>query len=180
MIFNEWIEENSLFTEINTIKPFSFIDSYGAEKLDLLYKTRYGLKTIPRSIEGLTVKEVANIIVISYGFNWENKYTLLTDEIMLGVDSKTVTNETVSDDEIKVLDSSNTNQVSAYNDDTLSTNDSSSDNLNEDRQRDKTTNEESTRKSLNAIKSQLELFNSNFIIDVVCKDVSKALSLSIY
>lgn len=180
MQFNEWLGDNSLFTEIQNIEPFSFIESYGATNLDMLYKMSYGTRTIPKSVEKLSVKDVANIIVISYGENWINKHELLTNEILLGVDFKTVENETLSDDTVRTSSSDTTNKVSAYNDDELVTNDNSSDSMNDEALKEINRNRDSTKTSMNAIKSQLELFNSNFIIDVVCKDVSKTVSLSIY
>lgn len=180
MLFNEWIKDNSLFTEINNIEQFPFIEQYGATNLDLLYKMKYGSRTVPRSMKDLTVQEVATIIVTGYGMNWNNQYQLLVDDLMLGVESKTVTNEIVSDDETKNIDSNNENKVSAYNDDELSTNDSSSDNLSEDRKRKTDKDTETTRSSYYVAKSQLELFNSSFIMNVICKDVSELISLSIY
>ena len=180
MIYNEWIEDKSLFSEINKINPFPFIELHGAEKLDLLYKTKYGNKTIPENIEMLTVVDVAYIIVISYGKSWENKYNLLLNEIQLGVGSSDTIEETVSEDIIRMLDSDNTNKVSAFNSEDLETNDSSVDSVNEDSEKKLIRSREQTNKSFAAIQKQLELFNSNFVVDVVCKDVSKILSLSIY
>ena len=112
--------------------------------------------------------------------NWKNQYKLLVDDLVLGVESKTITNEVVSDDETKNIDSNNENKVSAYNDDELSTNDSSSDNLSEDRQRETDKDIETTKSSLYATKSQLELFDSSFIINVICKDINELISLPIY
>lgn len=179
MLFNEWIKGNSLFTEINKIKPFSFITSHGVDNLDLIYKMTYGSKQVPKSIEDLTVTDLANIIVTTYGENWNKKYELLTNEILLGVDYRTIVSETISDDMIKNVSGSSTSKVSAYNDDELSTNDSNDDSMNEDSQKELNRNNETTKTSFNVAKSQLELFNSNFI-NIVCKDISKIVSLSIY
>ena len=84
------------------------------------------------------------------------------------------------DGEIKTVDSNNENKVSAYNDDELSTNDSSSDNSSEDKQRESDKNTETTQSSFNVVKSQLELFNSSFIINTILKDISELTLLSIY
>ena len=65
MLFNEWIKDNSLFTEINNIEQFPFIEQYGATSLDLLYKMKYGNKKVPSHMIGLTVQEIATIIVTS-------------------------------------------------------------------------------------------------------------------
>lgn len=179
MMFNEWIKDNSLFTEIDSIKPFTFISQHGAKNIDLVYKMSYGSKPIPKNVECLTVNEVANIIVVNYGDSWNNKYNLLKDEILLGVEEKTVLDETVTDEYLRTMSSNQENKVSAFNDDEMSPNDSSNDSLNDKSDKDVNRNREITKTSLNAIKTQLEIFNSNFI-NIVCKDVSKIVSLSIY
>lgn len=180
MIYNEWIEDKSLFSEINNIESFPFIELYGVEKLDLLYKVNYGNKIISKNIESLTVSDVANIIVISHATSWKNQYDLLMNEIRLGVESVNTIEETVSEDMLRILDSDNINKVSAFNSEDLTMNDSNVDSVNEDSEKKLIRNREQANKSFTAIQKQLELFNSSFVVDVVCKDVSKILSLSIY
>ena len=180
MTFNEWIEgKPSLFDEINKIVFFPFIIANGAETLDLLYKIKYGTRTIPKSIENLTVQELAKILVALFGDSWNNKYTLLTEEMQLGVDSKTIVDETITDDTTRLSTSNQTNKVSAFNEDDLSTNGSNEDNVNDNIQKEHSKNTVTTHTNMNAIKSQLELMNSHFI-DSVLEDVSKIVSLSIY
>lgn len=180
MIYNEWIEgKSSLFGEINSIKSFPFITANGAETLDLLYKVKYGTRIIPKSVENLTVQELAKILVTIFGDSWNNRYALLTEEMLLGVDSKTIVNETISDDTKRLSISNQTNKMSAFNDDDLSTNSSNEDNVNDNIQKEYNKNTVTTHTSMNAIKSQLELMNSHFI-DSVLEDVSKIISLSIY
>ena len=181
MIYNEWIKgKTSLFSELqNTGLTSQFIVDYGAENLDLIYKMGYGTKTIPKSIENLTISELAKIISISYGDNWSKKYTLLQDEILLGVENKTVTNETVADNSTRTTNSNQTSKVSAFNVDVLSTNNGSDDSVDDDSTKDVTKSKDTTKTGFNVIKDQLELFDSNFV-SIVVKDVSKIVSLSIY
>lgn len=180
MIFNEWIKEKSLFTEINRIKEFSFITAYGAKNLDLIYKMTYGNRHIPSNMITMTITDIANIIIVSYGDNWVNKYNLLKDEILLGVESQIIFNESKNDDTIKNSSRNSESKVSAYNDDEMSPNDSDSDIMNEDTKKELNRNTTTKNITLKAVKEQLELFNKNFVLDTVCKDVSKTLSLSIY
>ena len=58
-------------------------------------------------------------------------------------------------------------------------NDSSTDSLNGDTNKEVNKDTETTVTNLKAVKTQLEIFNSNFIQNV-CEDVSKIVSLSIY
>lgn len=179
MIFNEWLKDGSLFTEINTITPSPFITKYGAANLDLIYKMRYGAKTIPSSMESLTVPDVARIISISYSDNWNNKYTLLHDKILLGVGSQVIVEDSTKDDIIRNSNSNSESNVSAFNEDTMTPNDSDSNTVNDDTNKTSTKNSSTTHTNMNAIKQQLKLFNSSFI-NTVCEDVRKVVSLSIY
>lgn len=95
------------------------------------------------------------------------------------MEEKTVLDETVTDEYLRTMSSNQENKVSAFNDDEMSPNDSSNDSLNDKSDKDVNRNREITKTSLNAIKTQLEIFDSNFI-NIVCKDVSKIVSLSIY
>lgn len=180
MIFNEWLKDQSLFSTINSIRSLPFITAYGAEKIDLIYKMLYGSRFIPSNVENMSITDVANIIVVSYGDNWEKQYKLLTDELLLGVDSKTTTEESIEDDTDRNLTTTNMNKVSAFNDDELTENDSEDENSNLNETKKSTRNSTTTTTSMKAIKDQLDLLTSDFIIDVVLRDVSRMLSLSIY
>lgn len=180
MLFNEWVEgKPSLFNEISKIKTFTFITECGAENIDVLYKMKYGNRTVSKNVEKLTIPELARILVTQFGDNWENKYRLLKEDLLLGVDSKTVIDETIRDNTTRTSTSNQINSVSAFNVDDLSTNDSSENAANDDMQKESSKNTVTTHINMNAIKAQLELLKSNFI-DSVLEDVSKIVSLSIY
>lgn len=180
MIFNEWLKDGSLFTEINRIKEFPFITLYGAKNLDLVYRMAYGSRTLPSNMETMTLTDVANILIVTYGDNWINKYNLLKDKVLLGVESQIIFDETINDDIIKNSNRISESKVSAYNVDVLSLNDGDTDSISENTNHDSNRNTTTKNVTMNAIKQQLELFNTNFIMDIVCKDISKMLSLSIY
>ena len=179
MNYIDWAKEGNLFEEINKIQSTSFITNYGSNRIDMLYRVKYGNKTIPSSIEKLSITDVANIIIVSCGDNWNSKYTLLKDEILLGVESKQIVEETINDDIMRVSNSNSENKVSAYNEDELVANDSDSNMVNDDTQKETNRTTTTINTNLNAIKTQLELLDSNFL-DTVLKDVSKLVSLSIY
>lgn len=180
MIYNEWIKDKpSLFNAINVNQPSQFITLYGSDKIDLLYKLRYGNKTLPSSLINLTVDELGGIISIVCSDHWNRKYTLLRDEILLGVDSKEIVEESVNDDIIRISNSNSENKISAYNDDELTTNDTDSNIITDDTKKEGTRIITKTNVNMNAIVTQLEILNSNFLDDVL-KDVSEIISLSIY
>ena len=181
MLLSEWLKDSSLFEEINSIQPFPFIVEYGSRNLDLVLRMGYGSRKVPTNIEPLTINEVANIIIVNYGDNWGRKFTLLKEEVLLGVESKTIVTERILDDTNKQLTSTQTNKVSAFNDesDIMVNNDSSVDSLKDDTNKEVNKDTETIVTNLNAIKNQLTMFNTNFINEV-CNDVSKIVSLSIY
>lgn len=179
MFFNEWIQDKQgIFTEMLKIKPLPFIVDYGAKSLDTLYKIKYGSRAVAKNIINLNSSEVAHILIVSYGDNWKNKYALLNG-VELGVDSKTIVDETINDNVTRVNSSNQTNQVSAFNDEDVTTNDVQVDVVNDDVTKESTKSIVKTHKSVNAIKTQLDLLNSNFIDDVF-QDVNKIIFLSIY
>lgn len=180
MIFSEWLKDQSLFSTINSIRSFPFITAYGAEKIDLIYKMLYGSRFIPTNVETMNINDIANVLIASFGDKWEKQYKLLTDELLTGVESKTVTEENSEDDMDRNLTTTSTNKVSAFNDDELSENDSDDENSNLNETKKSTRNSTTTTTSMKAIKDQLDLLTSDFIIDVVLRDVSRMLSLSIY
>lgn len=179
MYFSEWIRDrNGIFTEMLKIKPFPFFHDYDAEGIDTLYKAKYGSRTVAKNIINLTPREVARILITSYGEKWSNKYAILKG-MEIGIDSKTIVDETVNDDVKRVSSNKQTNQVSAFNDDEVATNDVQVDVINDDVQKDSTKNTVKTHKSMSAIKTQLDLLNSNFI-DEMLQDVNKIIFISIY
>lgn len=181
MTYNEWIEKKTgLFSELSTIYHYSFMNDFNADKLDMVYKMKYGEKPVPKALENYSVNDVANIIHITYGDNWDKQYTLLKDEMLVGVDNKKVVDEITSDKTKETMTGSKTNKVSAYNNDVMVDNDSSKDNSDNDTTKDVTRNTTTKNISLNAVQKQLDVLKSNFVLDVVCKDVSKIVSLSIY
>lgn len=179
MFFSEWIKDKQgIFTEMLKIKPLPFVVDYEAKSLDLFYNLKYGSRTVAKNIANLSSLDVARIIVVSYGDKWNNKYAILKN-MEIGVDSKTIVDETINDDVKRVSSSNQTNQVSAFNDENVATNDVQVDIVNDDVKKDSTKNIVKTHKSINAIKTQLDLLTSNFIDDVF-QDVNKIVFLSIY
>ena len=175
----EWVEgKPSLFNEIYKMRQYPFIADYGSENIDLLYKMKYGDREVAKNIEKLTIQELARILVAAFGESWNNLYVLIRN-MELGVDSKTVIDETVTDDTTRVSTSNQTNKVSAFNDDDLATNNSDEDTVNDDIKKESKKMTNHTVYNMNAIKSQIELMNDHFI-DNVLKDVSRIVSLSIY
>lgn len=180
MEFKEWVKDDSLFHEINDIRKFPFIKEYDSETLDLLYTSLYGRHTVPKNIENLDVSDVAHLIVISFGKKWEQQHELLHEELMLGVERKTQTDETGQDETKQETKSDRQNKVSAYNDDEMITSDGSQDETTDSTDKESNKNTETTETSFKTVKEQLELLNSSFIRETVFQDIRNMLSLSIH
>ena len=180
MIFKEWVQENSFFGTINSIREFPFITAYGADKMDLIYKMLYGSRFIPSNVENMSVNDVAAVVVASFGDKWSKQYNLIENELLPGVDSKTTTEESTEDDTDRNITTIRDNKVSAFNSDEMTENDSDDENSTLSEKKNSTKSNTTTTTSLKAIQDQLDLLKSDFIIDVIMKDVSRLLSLSIY
>lgn len=180
MIFKEWVQDKSFFGTINSIRTFPFITAFGADKMDVIYTMLYGSRFIPSNVENMSVYDVAAVVVASFGDKWEKQYKLVENELLLGVDSKTTTEESTEDDTDRNIKTTRDNKVSAFNTDDMADNDIEDENSTLSEKNKSTKINTTTTTSIKAIQDQLDLLQSDFIIDVIMKDVSRLLSLSIY
>lgn len=181
MKFNEWYSnKENLFDEIVKETDTNILKDYGTEKVELLYKTLYGEREVPSSVKNRTVNDVAKLIAISYGDNWDKQYQTMVKDLEFGIDNKKKVKEKGSDKTRRNTENEKQTKVSAFNDDdyTPSDKDVNMSDDTEESENDKTT--ETTTQSFEGTKNQIAFLQQSFIKDVVCYDVSKLLSLSIY
>lgn len=180
MNFNQWVAGDNLFHEINEqLEDNSFIEIHGIEEMNLLYKTMYGVRKVPRNLQSLSVREVARVLTMAYAKRWEMWYNQIIKELEIGVVSERIITDKGSDETERETDVKRVNETSAFNDD-----DFVADNSNDDSTTDSMiSNRENERSEklidFSTVQKQLEMFNQSFIIDIVMKDISKILTLDI-
>lgn len=181
MTFNEWKKgKESLFTQISTLVSSHIFDTADSESLDLAFSYLYGNRDIPRSMEEQTLNEVAKTVVLLNNKKWTNQYDLLYNEVVAGVANETIIDETNSSDSVRTLDRNTQENVSAFNDTDYSPDSENVEGLIDDNANTGSRNRVETRKSLWAIQEQMRIEQQSFIQDVVMKDISKLVTISVY
>lgn len=179
--FNEWKRnKTSLFTEINSLLETSIFDEGNLEFVDMAFSHLYGNRYIPSSMENDTVSEVAKKLVILNKQKWINSYDLLYNEIVQGVANETTVTEQGTTSNERQLDRNTKENVSAFNDVDYSPDSENVEGLTDNNNQTNTTTRTETKKSLWAVQEQLRISQQSFLQDVVFKDVSKIITLSVY
>jgi len=181
LILSDFLEgKENLFNVINTKTTLPFLKENDTETILLSYKLEHGNLKVPEKIENLTIPELSDIIILNYEDKWDKQYKILSEEIVLGVDRKTKTDITGTDDTNKKTKTDKTNKISAYNSNELITDDGSDSNSTDDTNTNTTKNSEKTEKSFEGMKEQLKLFDYSFLKNHVFRDVNHILTLQIY
>lgn len=180
MLYSSWIVgQESIFHELELLDPDGVINKVGSEFLSKFYLLNYGDKTVPRKMQDMTTKEVAEMVKGAYVDNWnrlQELYILHAES----AGSETIVDETYIDVATKIMDNANTSKVTGYNDDTFINDDSNDSTANETSNSERDKQYSQKKNSLQSIGRQITMVDSYNITRVICLDVSKIISLSIY
>ena len=181
MKYSDWnMNGNSIFYELNELNPDRVISILGVEQLDLYYHIHYGAKPMLPSLENVTSNAIAHMLNNMYMKKWEQLANIYLNDFEVGFDSSTTTETNVVTASNKDIATANTQQVSAYNDENMSDVSGEVDSINEQGDSEQTTTVTIINKSIQSIDFQRALLENSNISDVICKDVSQLISLSIY
>ena len=177
---SEFLTQGSIFTSINAIKPLPFLDGGQALVMDRMLSLQYGDKTLFSKMVTLSLPEIAEMLVVENGDNWD-AMILFSDELRTIPRGKTRTlTETVNDVENSVNVTDNKNVVSAFNSDELIVNDGMLGNVANDTTNAKTRELVDTTSSLWDSQNVLSLSEKNNIMNTVLNDVVNYLTINIY
>lgn len=176
----------NLFDEINKIYPFPFIKTFPVDKLNLLYISTHGERTLSQAGITLTVPELATIIVGCYSDKWDRIHKVLATDISFVESHIETVIETTNENGSSSNNMTETSvgKVSAYNDDDF-VNDEQDTNTNEthgtnentiEHTRERKVRENVTKNLENAI-NYLQLV---LIYNIIFADVNRVITLSIY
>lgn len=184
LIYEEWIEnQNDLFYELDQLHSNGLFHELGVDTLSLMYSINYGSRNLTNSVAAKTTKEIAKVISNMYMMKWNSlkNIELSENEQVVGFESKVIFEETNSDATIKNLVTNSVNKVSAFNDDEMSDNTSSDDSIDETGNKQGNRQYTQTKVNSNSIDFQRKMLENNLVIsEVICKDISKFISLKIY
>lgn len=175
---DQFLENESIFTRIQTLSPYPFFDTMQALEMDKHLSIKYGERIVYSKIISLDLDILAKLIIGVNGDKWENLIAANDLDILNG--SERTVNESNSSNVINTGANTRTHKVSGFNSPTLIEDnadiDSSTGTV------DNTGNKLLTEKtkSLKTAYNNLQLQTKLNIIETVVKDVSNYLTLDIY
>ena len=175
---DQFLENESIFTRIQTLSPYPFFDTMQALDMDKHLSIKYGERIVYSKIINLDLETLARLIIGVNGDKWENLILANNLDILNG--SERTVNESNSSNVINTGVNNRTHKVSGFNTPTLIEDnadiDSSTGTV------DNTGNKLLTEKtkSLQTAYKNLQLHKKLNIIESVVKDVSNYLTLDIY
>lgn len=170
-----------LFTEMEKVSPsqiFYFIDTY---TLNVLYIMKYGNRELTYNVVDMNVTELARIIILTYGFKWDNMLLNLTNSIKELADYNELITETITDEGSLHLSRENINKVTAYNVDDFVNN--SSDDNSETNTSNNLKKRQYEIKKLKDIKVYERIntyLNKTNICDIIFTDINQLLTTKIF
>lgn len=179
---SDFLSGQSLFTAIKNVNgvTFSFLTPENIPKLDNNLMFNYGDRILFNKMVNMDLNIIAESIVLNCGDNWKN---LIDSEINkinpLAKDSKVII-ESINNVENRTNENDTVNKVSAYNTDNLINNDGSTVNAIDNLTGDKTRNYKEENLSIENLFNNLSILQKTNIINIVLKDVSDFLTISVY
>ena len=175
---DKFLENESIFTRIQTLSPYPFFDTMQALEMDKHLSIKYGERIVYSKIISLDLDTIVKLIIGVNGDKWENLILANSLDILNGAE-RTV-NENNSSNVINTGANTRTHKVSGFNDPTLiedsadiDSNTGTVDNTGTRLLTEKT-------KSMQTAYNNLQLQSKLNIIESVVKDVSNYLTLDIY
>ena len=174
----QFLENESIFTRIQSLSPYPFFDTMLPEDMDTALIINYGERVVYHKLHNLNLDKLARIINSLYGSNWEKLITINTLDFKYGAEK--IVSEATNNNVISTGSNSTDNKVSAYNSDELvtDTKDVGNSTNTEDLTGTKKTSEKTI--SLQTAYDNLLLTQKTNILNTVLKDVSSYLTLGIY
>jgi len=173
----EFLADDSLFSAIVTVEPFSFIVDNEAV-LDLMLVTNYGNKQVFEPFEDNDINSIATMLILNFEQTW-NSYVKMGDLIENPNDRREVT-ETIDRTEERLNSNDSTDKVSAFNSNTMADDKGSSvsgtDDLTGLTTRTLTDEQINVKTMFNRLSSKTR----NSIVTSVLDDIAGYLTLSIY
>lgn len=180
MIVSDLKTVGSIFNEINLIEPFSFINDFGADNLDMLLYDLCGDRSLFLKVTTTPINELARMIVYLHKKKWQHLIDIELQDFDIGGGVTRRLSETTTENETSNKTNDSVNKVSAYNTDEMINNDGTVSTGNEGFNNTKTRILSDGNYSINTAFSDLQLISKTNIINTVLKDVAIYLALSIY
>lgn len=175
-----YLADANIFTSIKAIENFPFLVGGSSDELNMMLKINYGQKIMFSGMVDLSINDAAKYIVKTYSDSWNKLLTALNSDFNVAADSVKVTSGKSNARGTNTDDNTTTHKVAAFNSDELledysdvgvRTGTSSNETVNDGKE---------INLSLKSLYDNLPLIERTNIINIVLKDVSNYLTLSVY
>lgn len=176
----EYLKQGDLFNILHTMGSLEGIDVVDVPKMDMMLSLNHGQKTVYEGIGLKTINEVAQMLSLLNKDKWKKSILLESNIDDIGMVNTRKLTETIIENESRINNRDNINKVSAYNSDEMINNDGSNSISNEGLDSTKTRTITDGVYDINNAYKNLSSMSKNNIMEMIIKDVSNFMTLSIY
>lgn len=177
----EFIGTTNIYSEMSGLNnQVPWDDFFDEPSLHAMLLINHGNKEVYEGFNGVPIRTIANMIITKHMFNWQQMKKVIPTTIDISKGEGRTLTETITENGNRNNTSDSVNKVAAYNSDTLITNDGNNLTGNEVTTGTRTKTLTDSKSDLSLAFNHLLLIEKNNIMDVVIKDVSNFLTLSIY
>ena len=175
-----YLADTNIFNSIKTIESFPFLEGDSADDLNMMLKINYGQKIMFSVVADLPVADAAKYIVKNYSDSWNKLLTALDSDFNIAANAVKVTSGKGNSSGTKTDDRNSSHKVSAFNSDELLPDSGDTENNVETSSNETTNTGKEENLSLKSLFDNLPLIERTNIINIVLKDVSNYLTISVY
>ena len=176
----DYLEKGSLWEGIRGLAPLPVFDTHTPESLDNQTDLFYGNRIMYSRMEGLTIDQISQSIVLAYNDKWVNLIAAHALGLDIGSGAVKTTDTTGNKKENTDHTHGTTHKVSGYNADTM-VDDSKDDYVSDEvRETDQTVVSKTSEKSVKNAFDNLNLLTQYHIINTMVSDVANHITLSTY
>lgn len=176
----EYLKQGSLFNTLFTMNSLEGMNEGDIPKMDMMLSMNHGQKTVYDAIGTKTIDEVAQMLSLLNKDKWKKSILLELNNDDLGMVNTRKLTETIIENESRTNNRDNINKVSAFNSDEMINNDGSNSISNEGMDNTKTRTITDGIYDINNAYKNLSSMSKNNIMEMIIKDVSNFMTLSIY
>lgn len=175
-----YLADANIFNSIKSIENFPFLEGDSSDELNMMLKINYGQKIMFSGMVDLSIDDAAKYIVKTYSDSWNKLLSALNSDFNVAADYVKVTSGKSNASGTNTDDNTTTHKVAAFNSDELladysdvgaRTGTSSNETVNDGKE---------VNFSLKSLYDNLPLIERTNIINIVLKDVSNYLTISVY
>lgn len=182
MTYSEYISkfDTGLFVEMNKIEPLAWNEVYEPEMLDILFLFHHGNKPILSAVTDVEISTLAKMILTAYNGNWKRLFEAFSKEYDIGETYRIENKNTYTSDIENETIRNNMRYESAYNNDEQVLSDSDDGSVVDKNKKTDIRTNVNARYDFNTIQKHIDIMESKVLVDVVCKQVAKMITIKVY